>query len=142
MKAKIPSSASAYDVNKGIMEEGAQDQLKREWILFKQIDRINEAQSVGSPLFVHCVECLEVNLWPEIKKNDEFKAALEKIEADGLKAIKRLRKNDPRIDYDEERSIIFSKVSKNKLKILMEIMDKGKLFPMKKASFHEDDKEN
>jgi len=141
MKAKTHGSFQAYNVDKEILEEGTQDQLKREWLLFKQLNRINEAQSVGSPLFINSVDCLEVNLWPEIVKDEGFKKKIKDVEKNAEESIQAIRQNDPRVDYSDEKEHILFAVARDKFKILMEIMDKKNLLPIKKANFYELDQE-
>lgn len=126
-------------VDRGLVEESAQEQIEREWLLFKQINRINEAQSVGSMFFVSAIEALEINLWPELHRagNKDFTAQITTIETELQKQVSTIRATPRGLDPLEMRNMLLFNAGKEKFKILMLLMDKENLLPIKKANYYE-----
>ncbi len=126
-------------VDRGLIEESAQEQIEREWLLFKQINRINEAQSVGSMFFIAAVETLEINLWPELQRsmNKDFRENIVSIETKLQKEVSLIRPTSRGLDPREKRNMLLFEAAKSKFKILMLLMDKENLLPIKKANYYE-----
>jgi len=124
-------------IDKGILEESSQEQIEREWLLFKQINRINEAQSVGSMYFIAAIETLEINLWPELMRNPPFKTKLDEINKSFEEEIKKIRPSSREMDPAEKKDMVLFWAAKEKFKLLMMLMDKENLLPIRKANYYE-----
>jgi len=107
-------------------KEGSHERVRRNWLLLKQMNRINESQSVGSQFFISCVDNLEINLWPELSKSDNkiFMEKLSKIEKMTKESIKMVRPNSINEDHTEDVNMILFRSTKDKFRVLMELMDK------------------
>lgn len=124
-------------MEKDHVDERAGEKIERQDLLFKQINRINEAHSLGLSNFIAAVENLEINLTPEINKNKATQRDLKKLDTWYDKALKEAKNNkDQFVSRDSLDSILFQ-FSKAKFKILMLLMDDKGMLPIKHADYYD-----
>lgn len=113
-------------------------ELPFSYIIYRQIDRILESQTVQSLAFMSAVEALESPLIFYISENKEFETDLKKIEDEYEKKVKTILKGksevtDPR-DLDKLNIAAYEK-AKLKFRSLMKIIGKEGMLPGRSKNF-------
>lgn len=115
-----------------------ESELPFSYIIYRQIDRILESQTIQSSAFMSAVEALESPLIFYISENDEYEEELKKIESEYNKLVKNILKGksevtDPR-DLDKLNIASYEK-AKLKFRYLMKIIGKEGMLPGRSKNY-------
>lgn len=136
------------------VEEKLDAKVGYPFLIFKQIDRINEAMTLGEiDAYARGIEALEIAVWnmivrnPEIEVFDEkgdiqkitYKEYLDRIEQDYKQSVDDLKKGRSSVPYENTNQAVIQAYlrAKAKHKALVILLDYLGLLPEVKRAFRE-----